>query len=309
MRRIWLVLLAVTLALAPFLLMMAPADASAASPPIDTPNYAGYSLYHANGNMIGISGSWTVPQVNCPLPYTPGYQGNPRVAMWVGMWGTKTSVENNTAWLPQIGVVATCHYGLASYFGFWEMATNVTGGGALTCAVCDGTPAHPVGPGPQCLNNPAYPLGTLQLHCSSNFAAFTVSPGNHISAEVRYVGPTSNGDLDFDVDMTNTTLGSFVSVADIITTKAVPLDYIAHQGGLIVEDNNNYGGLVNFAPPIALQLTGWGATGSGAYEVNRWEMWVYGKQLTTVTPLSTSYAFTVTWKSSGCLLGAPCPPP
>jgi hypothetical protein len=308
-RRAQLTTLIAALVSISFLLMPASAGASTASAPIKTPNYAGYSVYRATkGHMTGISGSWTVPSLNCPGLGKPGFDGTPRVAMWVGTWGTKSSVQQNTAWLPQIGIVAECHHFLAHYFGFWEMATNVKGGGALTCAVCGGTPSSPVGPKPQCFANPDDLLVELTLHCSTNFAGFAVKPGDHITAEVRYIGVTSKGYLDFDVDMTNTTLNSFVSVADIITTKAVPLDHIVRQGGLIVEDNNNYGGLVKFNPSIMLKLTGWGATGSGAYGVQQWQMWVYGKQLADVSPLSTRYAFTVTWQSSGCLLGGPCPP-
>ena len=99
-------------------------------------NYAGYAAYPSTGYMVNVQATWNVPNISCPLV------GVPRAAAWVGMWGGTTSINNNTAWLPQIGTVSMCVNGIASYFAFWEMATLVTGQGNAP-QIIDSVPVHP----------------------------------------------------------------------------------------------------------------------------------------------------------------------
>ena len=229
----------------------------------------------------------------------------------MGLWGTDASIKAHTAWLPQIGVTWQCYNGHLAYYADWQMETSVKNGGALTCGDCGSkTP----GAAPQCLVNPADTLTYLRTFggCLSlgtlftNYPQFEVRAGDKVTATVTYNGPVTSGpdtgDLDFDLSLTNDSLppgpNVVASFPDVITTMSVNLAHIIGQGGLIVENNPDTGGLAKFSPAIPLQFSGWNATGSGAYGVSQWQMGVAGKLLAAVSPLNTQYAFTVTYKSS-----------
>lgn len=276
---------------------------------ITTSNYAGYSIHRARGGcMTEVDATWTVPSVSCPGIGQPGFNADPRVAIWAGLWGEGNPHVKGfsaTAWLPQIGVTASCHDGLASYYADWEMETNVAGGGARTCGDC-GTSIP--GAGPQCLVNPDW-ASVVQtfLKCNINYPHFKVRAGDKVSAYVTYNGTITSGaykgDLDFDLSLINDTLAPGANVVasfpDVITTIPVNLAQIVGQGGVIVENNPDTGGLAKFSPAIPLQFTGWKATGSGPYHVSQWQMWVSKKQLATVSSLNTHYTFKVTYNSKG----------
>jgi len=96
-----------------------PISAGAATiPEYLTGNWSGYSGYPVNGYVTDAEATWTVPSVTCPS------SGNPRAAIWVGMWGGTTSIEDHQAWLPQIGTESKCSGGKATYDAIWEMETN-----------------------------------------------------------------------------------------------------------------------------------------------------------------------------------------
>ena len=302
-----------------FTLVKAPSPVSCPSPGssepsvITTANYAGYSVHRAgSGCMTEVTGTWTMPSISCPTNGQPGYSSDPRVAIWAGLWGEgnpHVKGWSDTAWLPQIGVTGQCDNGHLVYYADWEMETNVKNGGALTCGDCGGlTP----GAGPQCLVNPADTLTYLRTWglCATfgtNYPSFEVRAGDKVTATVTYNGPVTSGpdtgDLDFDLSLTNDTLApgtnAVASFPDVITTMPVNLKNIIGQGGLIVENNTN-GALAKFSPAIPIQFNSWKATGSGPYDTSQWQMWISGKQLTTVSPsLSTQYTFNVSYKSGG----------
>ena len=268
---------------------------------IPTAEYAGYSVHRTSGGcMTGVSATWTVPSVSCPLI------GSQRVAIWAGLWGKGNPAVKGfdaTAWLPQIGVTSQCYgSGLAFYVADWEMETNVTGGGALTCDDCQNT--APIGSGVQYLCNPDLAsVVPSHLVCNNNYPQFEVRAGDKITADVTYNGIVTSGpnigDLVFDLSLVNNTLApgttAVASFPDVITTMPVNLAQILGQGGLIVENNSNTLGLAKFSSAIPLQINGWGATGSGAYGFSQWQMWVSGKQLAKVSSLSTHHAFKVTY--------------
>lgn len=272
---------------------------------ITTSNYAGYSIHRAHGGcMTEMFATWTVPSVSCPGIGQPGFSADPRVAIWAGLWGEgnpHVKGFRSTAWLPQIGVTASCHDGLASYYADWEMETNVSGGGALTCGDCGNT--RP-GSGAQCLVNPDWAsIVQTFLSCNIDYPHFEVRAGDKVSAYITYNGTITSGshkgDLDFDLTLINDTQApgtdAEASFPDVITTMPVNLAHIVGQGGLIVENNPDTGGLAKFSSAISLRFTGWNATGSGAYNVSQWQMWVSGKQLAAVSSLNTHYAFKVAY--------------
>jgi hypothetical protein len=246
---------------------------------IKQPNWAGYSIHRTSGGcMTEVVGTWTVPSVSCPLIDLTSH----RVAVWAGLWGEgNPNVKGFTdsAWLPQIGVTSQCLGGLAFYVADWEMETNVTGGGALTCGDCHNT--APIGHGIQYLCNPDW-VSFIQTHffCNKNYPQFAVRAGDKITAYVTYNGTITSGpntgDLDFDLALVNNTLApgtnAEASFSDVITTMPVNLAQILGQGGLIVENNSLTLALAKFSSPIPLQLTSWNATGSGAYGVSQWQM-------------------------------------
>jgi hypothetical protein len=65
--------------------------------------YAGYTLLAGGNGAFRIAeATWVVPSI--PVLYCLAHPGAyPRVAPWVGLWGTNDSIDKGTAWLPQIG--------------------------------------------------------------------------------------------------------------------------------------------------------------------------------------------------------------
>jgi Peptidase A4 family len=162
-------------------------------------NYAGYAAYPSVGYVMKVQAIWSVPSISCPL------LGLPRAAAWVGMWGGTTSINNGTAWLPQIGTVSQCVNGRASYVAFWEMATLVTGQGNA----------------PQMLNS------------------IPVHPNDTIVASVAFLGPATfpNGyeRRKFELQIRDTTDNKSAVLYEE-TSAGVQLGSVIRQGGAVIED-------------------------------------------------------------------------
>jgi hypothetical protein len=162
-------------------------------------SYAGYAAYPSTGYVVKVQAIWSVPSISCPLV------GLPRAAAWVGMWGSTTSINSNTAWLPQIGTVSQCTNGKASYDAFWEMATLVTGQGNA----------------PQIVNS------------------VPVNPNDTIVASVAFLGPATfpNGyeRRKFELRIHDTTDNKSAVLYEE-TSAGVQLGSIIHQGGAVIED-------------------------------------------------------------------------
>jgi hypothetical protein len=279
---------------------------------ISTPNYAGYSFYQPGGYIKGIAADWTVPAVTCPATGQPGHNGTPRAAIWAGLWGKSSSLA--TDWLPQIGTDSQCAPGGNAYYvGDFEMETNVADGGGWSYVL--GVPVS-WGAGAHCFLNPSSIPSTLYsyLNCPAAvlFSPFTVTAGDHIEAEVDYLGKDTRkpheGDLIFKFTLRNKTRSELESF-DIETTKPVDLPEIIYQGGGMLEDHNDYGGLAKFGP-ASLQFASLSGTGSGPFDINMWVMTLYGTQLATTGRMGAapSYPFKVTFDCNGCLANGPCPP-
>lgn len=74
-------------------------------------NWSGY-VVPSSGLVTDVSGSWTVPTVNCSATPDAG------VSIWVGVGGTSSES------LLQTGIRETCRGGVASYAGWWEEYPN-----------------------------------------------------------------------------------------------------------------------------------------------------------------------------------------
>lgn len=162
-------------------------------------NYAGYAAYPSTGYVMKIQAIWSVPSISCR------FGGVPRAAAWVGMWGDTTSINNNTAWLPQIGTTSWCDgSGNAHYNAFWEMASLVAGQG----------------------NSPQF------------LSSVPVKPNDTIVASVAFLGPNTfpNGyeRRKFEFRIHDTT-DNKSRVFDELSG-GVQLGSIIHQAGAVVED-------------------------------------------------------------------------
>jgi hypothetical protein len=285
---------------------MAAAPAGTAKPGTPTtepqPNWSGYMFYQKGGHIKGVVADWTVPAVKCPLPTQPGYPfGTPRVGVWAGLMGTISSWKAGTSWLPQIGTVSQCVEwpGTPRYYGQWQIfaGPNVTGKKGATEITSSG--GKYVGSGPQEMDTTAYP----------------VSPGDHMEAEVDYFGAFTTGeykgDLAFEIDLWNDSR-SWLEHLEVVTAETVKPDNIVYQGGAIVEDHNQYGGLANFGS-VTVKFPGSViGTNSSPLSSYQWEMVVYGQQLAKNSRLTAGQppaSFTVQFECNGCLAGTACPPP
>ena len=118
-------------------------------------NWAGYAINATAGSVSQVKGSWIQPAITCPST------GLEAAGFWVGIDGlTSLSVE-------QIGTLAVCSNGVASYFAWYEM----------------------------------YPSNSV------NITKIIVSPGQEISATVKYSTTTSK----FTLTMKDVTTGKSFS--------------------------------------------------------------------------------------------------
>jgi hypothetical protein len=283
---------------------VAPASASTSTIPTTTvsnPAYAGYGLYQNGGYITSVIAKWNVPTVRCSPPPTPpsGTTPTPMVAIWAGLWGNSAA-----GWLPQVATISQCNVA-TPYSAAWELATNVSGGYAVS-----------------------YPTSGTSAQTISNFP---IAAGDHMEGEVDYLGAydvtydgttykdVSGFELDlWDLSHPVTTGGPPEHFyMDIYTNKQVPEVDTDQLGGAILEDHNSDGGLANFgSPPLAtgggsatISIVSLTATGSSSLSAYEFEMYVFGRELATTGPLSSSYSFTVTFDCNGCLAGQACPPP
>jgi hypothetical protein len=85
-----------------------PAQVTAQSAGLESNSWAGYELSGADGAFSSVSASWTQPTATCTKTESS-------VAFWVGLDGISSdSVE-------QVGTLAECVSGSASYLGWYEM--------------------------------------------------------------------------------------------------------------------------------------------------------------------------------------------
>jgi hypothetical protein len=250
--------------------------------------YAGYSAVAGGKGTFGlVEATWVVPSISLPscADLSNARINAPRAAAWVGLWGTNDSINNLTAWLPQIGTVSSCNVGPngpnlgRNYFAFWEMFTSVSGGGAKN-----------FGSGRQVIKS------------------MTVKPGDKMTGAVEYAGK-SGSDLAFRLtlfDVTRTKPGSPDQFTiTVTTTKPVDFGNIMQQGGAVVEGDCKYG-LAKFTsvPFTDVQAVPWnGSPTPAGMSLSRWTMaGTKGKTLAQAGPL---YGFpglmnyTVSYASSG----------
>ena len=216
-----------------------PVYATTASSPPPKPttqpnfNYAGYSVYAKNSGLLTFaSANWTLPKVDCSKY---AYHDTPRTAVWVGLWGTKASADDGTAWLPQIGTISWCNFSLytnahlpgAHYAAFWEMASG------------DKEPGN-----------------------SPQDIAMSLHPGDKMSASVEFDGAGPGGTWEFRLalfDVTDNQSQPGSAVFDQVEDTTGPiaaanLDTILHQGGAVVEGmvplHSYPNGLAEFSTPV-----------------------------------------------------------
>ena len=237
---------------------------------------SGYSVYPKSGTLKSVHAAWHVPAVACPAA------GQPRVVVWAGMWGAPASVQAGTAALSRAGTESLCNNGQVSYSAVWEEGSGI--------------------------------LGTDEEAESFQSLPLTISPGDSVAATIEYLGSNSSGARELSLTLTDTSRGS--TTAENVWTSAVPLANVAYQGGAIIEDHNQYGGLANFSQsPVAItDFTESG--GSGGFAVFDYELIVNGQLLAqnsepggTLGPPPNSANLNITFLCNGCLGGYACPPP
>jgi hypothetical protein len=251
--------------------------------------WAAYSAYPANGYVTDVFASWTVPAVSCPdLPSVP------RTSVWAGIWGSLSSMANNTGWLPQIGTTADCNLILGPgglpviapgthYRLVWEMQSLVSGGG------------NRVQYGLDCPGDSLYRLcGNLT----------SVSANDKIQAAVRFTGPFTSKATQRTFEIVISDLTKKTSALGFIkTNKPVLISDIAGQGGAVVEENGT-NGLASFSTPVQvskIHVRG----GSGGYLFYKWPMASYNVgygvpqlQQSSYSGREARYSYSVTWKQS-----------
>jgi hypothetical protein len=260
--------------------------------------WVGVSAYPNSGYVTDVEGSWIVPKVSC------GAGPNARAAVWVGMWGGITSIEDNIAWLPQIGTDSQCINGKAYYLLAWEMKSDVTGGGndAQDGYECDSY---------YCVKG-NLPTGKDPFGGSGKVAF--VHPGDAISASVFNEDSSGSGvaNRTFYISLSDNTTSHYAA-GTIKTNLTVPLANIARQAGVIVESNTNiinlfgiikipvFEGLAKFAPLSIGPVYVYG--GSGGDSFFRWPMQSGSDQLANpgfpgilAYKPSFVYDYTVTWQ-------------
>jgi hypothetical protein len=111
----------VTLSIVGSLLAIVPADSvtvpSGQIPMLPYDSYSAYAMSPANGYINHVQAAWTIPRdIVCPA-----LGGGPRVAIRVGTWGDTSSINDGTAWLPQIGTDSECTAGLLRNSAVWQI--------------------------------------------------------------------------------------------------------------------------------------------------------------------------------------------
>jgi hypothetical protein len=257
-----------------------PASSLATALP-STPDWAGYSAHPASGYAADVEASWTVPRITCAAG------SNARVAVWAGMWGGITSMEDNTAWLPQIGTSSQCVNGTPAYTLAWQMYSQTGGGTSPMNAYASGPYYDVYG------SLPTNPAGVV-----------LVNPGDSVNAEVYAQGPygSSATERTFEIVLNDSTTGKS-ALGEITTNQPVLLGNVESQGGAIVESGESGGnGLAQFSPVTFSDVDVYG--GSGGYSFFKWNMQYDSDQLASDGPLGidfvsadeTEYYGTVTWQ-------------
>jgi hypothetical protein len=251
--------------------------------------WAAYSASPVNGYVTDVFATWTVPAVNCP-----SLLSQPRTSVWAGIWGSFSSMANNTGWLPQIGTTADCNFVPgpgnfpvtapgAHYRVVWEMQSQVTNGG------------NRVQYGMDCPGNKLYRL-------CGNLTA--VSAHDKIQAAVRFTGPyTSKATQRTFVIVISDLTKKTSALGFIKTNKPVMMSDIAGQGGAVVEENGTQG-LASFSTPVNLSKVHVQG-GSGGYLFYKWPMTSYNVgygvpqlQQSSYSSRDAKYSYSVTWKQS-----------
>jgi hypothetical protein len=280
-------------ALGPLILAVGPAMASGPiyiSSVTDQDSWSGYSSQPAKGYVWDSSGNWVVPKVTCPLSLNE----KPMAAAWVGMWGSNPSMAKGSGWLPQIGTASECAGpGIGFYRLVWQMYSQVNGGGN----------------GPQ-----------TGLDCPGDSTYFlcgnitNISPGDKINAAVAFLGPYTSKKAvrTFEIRLTDLTTGQYAQ-GDIKTNKAVLIQDIARQGGVIVENKPPcqlkdfltcvlpaHNGLADFRPAIPIWNVATLVQGSSTLEYHEWVMKLHnGHQLASNESLSVGrqgMSYKVRWR-------------
>lgn len=242
-------------------------------------SYAGYTLLAGGSGAFRLAeATWVVPSI--PVLYCLAHPGAyPRVAPWVGLWGTNDSINKGTAWLPQIGTVSRCNSGFPGphYLAFWEMFTGVKGGGAKG-----------YGAGPQIIRS------------------MTIKAGDTMNGGVEYEG-TLGSDLVYKfqlIDVTRTKPGAPDEFSKTVTTtKPVKFRDIMAQGGAVVEPECNHG-LAKFTTvPFSDVQLDWLNVSPTGVSLQKWTM-IGSDGSTLAQPGSVSgfpgsLHYTVTYKRSG----------
>jgi hypothetical protein len=160
-----------------------------------------------------VQASWNVPNIGQLFDTTCPVIGYPRAGTWVGMWGGTSSINNGTAYLPQIGTVSQCYNFVPRYSAFWEI------------------------PGPN--GNKQQTISGITIHASDK-----------ITASVTYLRTGQDGVQEFELSITDTTDHQHWR-HDESTSVAVPLSNIARQAGAVVEYNpGTLNGLAHFNPSV-----------------------------------------------------------
>ncbi len=209
--------------------------------------------------------TWRVPTLASCQSEVGTSPPRPRAAVWVGMWGTRASMNKGTAQLPQIGTTSECN-------GVNQQVNTVTWEIA--------------------------PSGPIQIF-------LPINTGDTVTASVTFVGFNSAHQALFQPSIKNNVTGVVWNNGNkpVATTAAVTVDQVAGQGGAIVEDEPT-AGLAEFNPPShQLSVTGLtvtagtgGTTGgyTGYWTLPQWKMSLHGYLLAQNSTLGSG-GFTVTW--------------
>ena len=254
------------------LVFAGPATAGAAVKPkaLTNPSWSGYSVSPAKGTLSGSTAVWRIPKVTCKS------SGTQRAAVWDGLWGDNKSIKSGDAWLPQIGTDSQCSNGQATYFIVYQLYH----GNASFCAflpewvfkrVCKGT--KPI------------QLSSPEVHA-----------GDLVQAAVEFTRKGKDGKLHFHLNLTDTSAGVYTDKY-VKVDAGTDLSDVAGQGGAIVEDNSDKGGLAKFGA-VKLSFVDYGK--SKDYSVNDWQLKVGKTALATNSGfkyhgLGGAGSFTVTW--------------
>jgi hypothetical protein len=256
--------------------------------PEPSPSYAGYSAHAANDAFFTLAeATWVVPSISSAqcLGNVSSY---PRAGIWAGLFGnTSTAAAVAVDWLPQIGTISQCNVGPTgllipgpNYWAFWEMETNVSGGGA-----------QGYGAGPQYI------------------PSLTISPGDTITALVEYKGKTAAGLLTFYYELFDQPPGQQATEFHITvtTTKQVAFENILRQGGAMVEPNCTSGlaqfGSVKFTHVQLASSALPGITQPQGIGLNKWTMsGTNGAKLAqtgTLTGFPGAMSYTINYSAQG----------